>query len=161
MKKVLLGVAGVGAEMGLTETAQAGEVGAAPGEIKAPQRAGDPDIDGKGLLKTVREEQNTVGDFDAHAMQFQQGGARFFEGQGGEAGEVEFAGGQFRGGAGQVGGAKAQLAFAQFQRRHGRQTRCGGKRPRRPDAFGRRKRVAVTAAEQGDDLLDLHDLLGG
>jgi hypothetical protein len=86
MKQILLGITGVGAEMGLTETAQPGKPGPPPGKIKPPQSPHDPDIQWEGLRESMREEQNAIGDFGAHPGQFEQSGARFRHRQRGEPG---------------------------------------------------------------------------
>jgi len=72
MKKILLGVTGVRAEMRGGKAAQAWPAGAAAREIKPLQRAFNPDIHGKRGIKSVGEEQNAVGNLPAHAAQFHQ-----------------------------------------------------------------------------------------
>ena len=72
MKKILLGVTGVRAEMRGGKAAQAWLAGAAAREIKPLQRAFNPDIHGKRGIKSVGEEQNAVGNLPAHAAQFHQ-----------------------------------------------------------------------------------------
>jgi hypothetical protein len=77
MKKILLGVTGVRAEMRGGKAAQAWLAGAAAREIKQLQRAFNPDIHGKRGIKSVGEEQNAVGNLPAHAAQFHQFRAGF------------------------------------------------------------------------------------
>src|SRR5471030_2273040 len=61
MKKILLGVTGVRAEMRGGKAAQAWFAGAAAREIKPLQRAFNPDLHGKRGIKSVGEQQNAVG----------------------------------------------------------------------------------------------------
>jgi hypothetical protein len=77
MKKILLGVTGVRAEMRGCKATQAWLAGAAAREIKPLQRAFNPDIHGKRGIKSVGEQQNAVGNLPAHAAQFHQLGACF------------------------------------------------------------------------------------
>ena len=77
MKKILLGITGVRAEMRGGKAAQAWLAGAAAREIKPLQRAFNPDIHGKRGIKSVAEQQNAVGNLPAHAAQFHQFHASF------------------------------------------------------------------------------------
>ena len=79
MEQVLLGVAGVGAEMGLAEMTQTRQLDPPLGEIKLAQRFHDPDIHRKGLLKSIAEQQHAIGDFQADPGQLEQLRARLFQ----------------------------------------------------------------------------------
>jgi len=114
MKKILLGVTGVRAEMRGGKAAQAWLAGAAAREIKPLQRAFNPDIHGKRGIKSVGEEQNAVGNLPAHAAQFHQLGARLDMGQMADVFQIKFPFGDLPRGGQQVGGAKAHLAGTQF-----------------------------------------------
>ena len=77
MKKILLCVAGVGAEMRVGEFVDALFGDAAARKIKLAQRLHHPDIDREGGLKSAREQQDAVGNLRADAgksHQFVPGG---------------------------------------------------------------------------------------
>jgi hypothetical protein len=50
-------------------------------KINFAQRARDPDIDGECLGKTIRKQQNAIGDFNSDTRKFDQCGASFFHRQ--------------------------------------------------------------------------------
>src|ERR1041385_8819557 len=69
VEEVLLGVAGVGTEMGLDEFLQTLVGRFAFGEVKLADRFLDPDLDWKGVLKSVGEEEDAFRDFSAAARE--------------------------------------------------------------------------------------------
>src|SRR5271166_3351541 len=77
MKKILLGVTGVRAEMRGGKAPQALLAGAPAREIKPLQRAFNPDIHRKRGLKSVGEQQNAIGNLPADTAQFHQFRASF------------------------------------------------------------------------------------
>ncbi len=114
MKKILLGIAGVRAEMRGGKAVQAWPAGAAALEIKPLQRAFNPDIHGKRGIKSVGEEQNAVGNLPTHAAQFHQFGARFGVIQPADFFQVECALGNLPRGGEEVRRAKTHFAGAEF-----------------------------------------------
>ena len=111
MKKILLGVTGVRAEMRGGKAAQAWPAGAAAREIKPLQRAFNPDIHGKRGIKSVGEEQNAVGNLPAHAAQFHQFRARLGVIQPADFFEVKFSPGNLPRGGEEVGRAETHFAI--------------------------------------------------
>src|SRR5258708_2019857 len=91
MKEVLLGIAGVGAEMSGGKFMQLAQTAPASGKIKLPQSLHDPDIHRKSGWETISEEQDTIGDLAANAAQTHQLRARLQDGQMGEPVEIELA----------------------------------------------------------------------
>lgn len=155
MKEILLGQAGVRAEMRARQFFDAIAFGARFAEIN-PQRFFDPHIDREGGGKIVGEEENAVGDFFADAGKFAKGGAGFFQRQLLKGFEVELAAGNNFRGREEVRGAKSHFARAQV---------CFGERS---EALRRWEGkmigvdfVSVAAAERFNDLLDLDDLFRG
>jgi len=114
MKKILLGVTGVRAEMRGGKAAQAWLAGAAAREIKPLQRAFNPDIHGKRGIKSVGEEQNAVGNLPAHAAQFHQFRARLGVIQPADFFQVKFSLGNLPRGGEEVWRAETHFAGAQF-----------------------------------------------
>ena len=112
MKKILLGIAGVRAEMRGGKAAQALLAGTAAREIKLLQRAFNPDIHGKRGIKAIGEEQNAVGNLSAHAAQFHQFRARLGVIQPADIFQVKFSIGNLPRGGEQVRRAKTHLAGA-------------------------------------------------
>ena len=130
---------------------QAGRA-AAPGKIQFPHKAGDPDIDGKGIPSPVGVKQYAAGYFGPHPGQLLQ----VFRGplRGPDVRNLEKTGltGQNLGGGSQMPGTVAELAGAQGLFPCAGQARGGGK-------------VAVGTTEGSAqafvDLADLDDLFQG
>ena len=114
MKKILLGITGVRAEMRGGKAAQALLAGAAAREIKLLQRAFNPDIHGKRGIKSVGEQQNAVGNLPADAAQFHQLRPGFGMRQMADAFHIKFPFGDLPRGGEQAWGAKSHLAVAQL-----------------------------------------------
>ena len=160
MKKILLRVTGVGAEVRAGEIQQTLGRGPAFGKVKLAQRLHHPNIDGERLLKTVGEEQGAVGDLVTDTAQAHQRFASRIHIEVTERFQIQFTRSNATRGGEQAGRAKAHLAGAQFRFSRGCQ------------AFNRRERTSEERAgrgeewftkpfaEQGDDLLNLNDLLG-
>jgi len=121
-------------------------------KIKFPHKAGNPDIDGKGVPPSVSIEQDTAGNFRTDAGQLLQMCRGPFRGPGG--GDVEEPGlaGQDLGGGGEMFGAVAELAGAQGLFPGAGHLGGGGKIP---GGF------AEGLPEACVDLADLNDLLQG
>ncbi len=77
MKKILLGVTGVWAEMSRGKILKPFGTDAAAREIKFAHRAFDPDIHRKRAVKAVGEQQHTIGNFFTDTAQLHQFFARF------------------------------------------------------------------------------------
>jgi len=157
VKQVLLRVAAVRPEMTPAEMPQTWQLRAALWKIKLLQRLDDPDIHREGLLKSVSEEQHAIGDFGAHARQGEQSLPRFFQRPPAQPGQIHLPRRQFAGRAGQIRGAEAQLAGAQFRFGSGGQPLHRRKGPGGLDARRERERRAEFLGQQPDDLLNLHD----
>lgn len=114
MEKVLLGVAGVWAEVGLDEFEEALFGGLALREVELGDGALDPDIDRKGVLKSVGEEENAVGDFFAYAGEGAEGFAGGGRGEEAERFEVEVVGCDDLSGLEEIGRAEAHFAGAEL-----------------------------------------------
>ena len=110
MKKILLRVTGVRAEMRRGKALKPFGADAAAWEIKFAQRAFDPDVHGKRAVKTIGEKQDAIGDFAAHAAQFHQFLARFRQRQMLQPFQVEFAIGNLPRGGEQMRRAKTHFA---------------------------------------------------
>ncbi len=113
VEEVLLGVAGVGAEVGFYKVFEAFGGGLAFWEVELLDGFLDPDIDGEGVLEAVGEEEDAVGDFFADAGELAEGCAGGGGGEGAEGFEVELACSDDAGGLEEVGGAEAHFAIAQ------------------------------------------------
>ena len=72
MKKILLGVTGVRAEMRRGKVTQTFFRHASAWKIKLAQRAFHPDIHRKRRIKSVGEQQDAIGNFAADAAEFHQ-----------------------------------------------------------------------------------------
>jgi hypothetical protein len=114
MKKILLGVTGVRSEMRCRKVLKPFGTDAAAWEIEFAQRAFNPDVHGKGAIKTTGEQQDAIGDFAAHTAQFHQFPARFRQGQMPQPFQIEFAIGDLTGGGEQMWRAKTHFARAEF-----------------------------------------------
>src|ERR1700756_2791353 len=80
MKKILLRVTGIAAEVSLRETMQPRTAGASPGKIKLAQGFHDPDIHRERRLKTVCKEQDAIVNLRSHAGELEQFLARLCDG---------------------------------------------------------------------------------
>ncbi len=78
VKQILLGPAGVGAEMRVGELAEVPRSDLPPWKIDPPQRALDPDIDRKRLVKATREQQDAIRYLFADTGQFEELGKSLF-----------------------------------------------------------------------------------
>lgn len=108
VEEVLLGVAGVGAEVGVGEVSDAGGGDVAfAAEVELPEDALDPDVDGDGGEAFAGEEEDAVGDLFADSVEFHEMGAGIGIVQGGEEGEVDVSLADVGGGAVEEGGAVA------------------------------------------------------
>ena len=87
---------------------------AAAWEIEFAQRAFNPDVHGKGAIKTTGEQQDAIGDFAAHTAQFHQFPARFRQGQMPQPFQIEFAIGDPTGGGEKMWRAKTHFARTEF-----------------------------------------------
>ena len=114
MKKILLRVTRVRPEMRYGEMVQAFRLHATTWKIEFTQRAFNPDIHRKSPVKPVGKQQNTIGDFTAHAAQFHQFRARFGQWQMTWPVQIEFAVGDLTRGGEQMRRAKTHLAGAKF-----------------------------------------------
>ena len=83
-------------------------------KIEFAQRAFDPDVHGKGAVKTTGEEQDAIGNFAADAAQFHQFLTRFRHGQMPQPFQIEFAIGNPTCGGEQMWRAKTHFARAEF-----------------------------------------------
>ena len=77
MKKVLLGVTGVRAEMGRGKMLKPFGADVAAWKIKFAQRAFHPHVHRKRAIEAIGEQQYAVGDFATDTAQFHQFLARF------------------------------------------------------------------------------------
>ena len=114
VEEVLLGVAGVRAEMGLDEMLQAFFGWFAFWEVKLANGLLDPDVDWESVLEAVGEKQNAVGDFFADAGEFAESFAGLWRREGADGFEVEFVGRDDACGFEQVWGAKSHFAGAEL-----------------------------------------------
>ena len=114
MKKILLGVTGVRAEMRRGKMPQPFVTDPASREIEFAQRAFDPHIHGKGAVKTKGEEQDAIGNFAPDATQGHQFPARFRQGQMPQPFQIEFAIGDPTGGGEKMWRAKTHFARTEF-----------------------------------------------
>ena len=114
MEKILLGVTGVRPEMGRGKMPEPFVTDLAAWEIEFAQRAFDPDVHGKGAVKTIGEEQDAIGNFAADATQGHQFPARFRQGQMPQPCQIEFALGDPAGGGEEMRRAKTHFARAEF-----------------------------------------------
>jgi len=114
MKKILLGVAGVKPEMGCGKMPQPSVTDPAALKIKLAQSALNPDVHGKGTVKTIGEEQDAIGNFTADAAQFYQFLARFRQRQMAQAFQIKPAIGNLPRGGEQMRRAKTHFARAKF-----------------------------------------------
>src|SRR4051812_2324768 len=80
MEEILLSVAGIRSEMSGGGVEELARGGGSVWKIELPQGFQDPNIDGKGGLKAVGEEQDAVGDFVSDAGEFDQFVSRFVNG---------------------------------------------------------------------------------
>jgi hypothetical protein len=147
-------------EISLAELAEARRLWTAFWKIELLQRPVDPDIDRKGPLETKREEQNTIGDFDADTGKTEQHGARLIHRQFGEAGQIDFPGRQRASRGRKVRSAKTEFAFPQFRFGSFGNSGGSGKGEHGINALRHNQRLAKTPAQQRNDLPNLHDLLG-
>ena len=114
MKKILLGVTGVRAEMRGGKLTQSLCRHPPARKIKLSQRTLHPDIHGKRGVKAVGKQQDTIGNFAANAAQFHQFRARFGQRQVPRPLQIESAIGNLSRRREQVRRAKSHLARAQF-----------------------------------------------
>ncbi len=114
VKEILLGISGVGAEVGFGEALKALAGGAAAREVKLAQGFHDPDVYGKGGLKSIGKEKDAIGDLGADAGELDEFGAGGGNGEGMEFGEAQFFGGDGAGGSEEIRGAEAHFAISQF-----------------------------------------------
>jgi hypothetical protein len=174
-EEVLLGEAGEGAEVGAAEL---GELGGFPaGEaVAAGEGLENPRVHREGLEFARAEEEDAVGDFFADAGEFEEAGFRGGVGEGFGFIEPAGAGGDEAGGLADVARAETEEAGAEGGLGDGGEFGPGGeavRRERRGFGFGvwssefrvpgfeLEERGAVAGGEEGDHLLDLHDLLRG
>ena len=80
MKEVLLRVAGVRPEMRRGKVPKPFVANPAAREIEFTQRTLDPNVHGKGAVKTIGEEQDAIGNFAADTTHGHQFPARFRQG---------------------------------------------------------------------------------
>ena len=165
MKQVLLGVTGVRAEMGRCKMVQPLFTRPAARKIKFLQGSFNPDINRKSLVKPVAEQEHAIGNFFADPMQGHQLFASGLIVQRSERLQIQMSVGDAARGLVQVGGAKPHFAGAQIRLAGGGQTlRCWKSKGARVWLSGGPRKCARFAkafAEQGDNLADLDDLLGG
>ena len=161
VEQILLGVAGVGAEVGFGKMLQAFAFGAAAREVKFLQGFHDPHIYRKGGLEPIRKEEDAIGDFAADAGEFQELVAREFDGQLADPVQIDFSFGDEARRFEQVRGTETHFAGAQFGFGGAREAR-GGREGEGGCVFGRGVNgIAEAFTEQPDDLTDLDDLFGG
>ena len=114
MKKILLRVTGVRAEMRRGKVLKPFGADAAAWEIKFAQRAFDPDVHGKRAVKTIGEKQDAIGNFAAYATQGHQFPACFRQRQMAQTFQIEFAIGNLARGGEQMRRAKTHFARAKL-----------------------------------------------
>ena len=117
MEKILLGVTGVWAEMGLGELFEPFSTYPAVGEVELLQSFPHPDIDRERGLEPVREQQDAIGDLSADAGQFHQSPAGGFDRRSLEMFELKLAAGDRARGFQQVGGPETHFAGTQVRLR--------------------------------------------
>jgi len=114
MKKILLGVTGMRAEMRRGEVAQFLFAHTAARKVKLPQRALYPHVHRKRSIKAVGEQQNTIGDFPPDAAKLHQLRARIRERQESDFLQIQCLTGNLPRGGKQMRRAKTHFAGAQF-----------------------------------------------
>ena len=154
VEEVLLGPAGVGAEVGAGELSQlAGGDASFAGEVDAAEGALDPHVDGEGVVESAGEEQGAVGDFLADPGQFDQFFQRAVVVHRAQGVEVELAAIDQSGGSEEVFGAEAEFAIPELLVRGAGDGGDGRERV----VLGV-NRLAEPLRKQTDDLADLDDL---
>src|SRR4029079_19576473 len=88
VEEILLGVAGVRAEVAVRKLQKTLLSGTAFREIKLPQCFHHPNVDGKSLLKSVGEEQHAIGNFVSYSRQPAQFFSRLIGGHIGDEFEI-------------------------------------------------------------------------
>ena len=155
-EEVLLGPAGVGAEVGAGKFAEfAGGDALFAGEIDAAEGALDPHVDGESVVESAGEQQHAIGDFLANAGQFDQlfeGAVVFHRPQGMK---VNLAAIDHARGGEEVFRTEAEFAIPELLVRGA----GDGGNGREGVVLGV-NRLAEPLGEQADDLTDLHDLFG-
>ena len=154
-EEVLLGEAGLGAEV---RAAEVGDLGGFPAVevVAAGEGLENPRVDGEGFEAAGSEKENAVGDLFTDALECEQ--ALFGFGVGGVFSGFEPTGvrGEETGDDGDVAGAKAERAGAKLLLGNG-----GEFRPSGQGVGSVGQGAAVAGGEQGLHLFDLGDLLGG
>jgi hypothetical protein len=154
VEEVLLGPAGVGAEMGAGELSQlAGGDALFAGEIDPAEGAFDPHVDGERVVESAGEQQRAVGDLLADAGEFDQFFQRVVVVHRAQGVEVELpAIDQARGGE-EVFGAEAEFAVPELLVRG-----AGDGGNGREGVMVGVDRLAEPLGEEIDDLANLDDL---
>ena len=124
------------------------------GEIKLAKGFLDPDIYREGVLESVGEKENAVGNFFPDAWEFAEGGAGFGSFQGPQIFQIEFSGGDGLSGFEEVWRAKTHFAGSEALFGDGGEILGGWERVQ----AGMLNLFSITFAHGADDLLDLYDL---
>ncbi len=154
IEEVLLGPAGVGAEVGAGELSQlAGGDAFLAGEVDAAEGAFDPHVDGEGVVESAGEQQHAIGDFLANPGQFDQLFQRAVVFHRAQGVEVELAAVNQAGGGEEVFGPETEFAIPELLVR----SAGDGGNGREGVVLGV-NRLAEPQGQQTNDLADLDDL---
>jgi hypothetical protein len=118
------------------EGVQFGAAGLASGEVEFTQCLEDPDIHGEGVLGSVGKQEDAIGDFFAHARQFDQSLAGFRGGQSRQVIEHQGAVGDAGARRQERGGAESHFAIAQVGFGAGGNGLGAGESPARGTSWG-------------------------